>query len=112
MDELDIRSVVARIKARHGLKSMPELARLLGVTEKTVSNWMHGRNWPDDRLSAKLAGLAGIDPDALTAYHQGMRATTPEARETWLRIARRLLSSAIFAVPDAIASLAIFPHGR
>lgn len=110
MDELDIHAVTARIKARHGLKSQPELARFLGVTEKTVANWKHGRNWPDDDQTAKLAELAGIDPDALTAYFHAMRASSPEARERWLRIARRLLSTAIFAVAPAMASVAGFPR--
>ena len=61
MEELRTRAVIALIQAKHGLNSQPKVARFLEVTEKTLSNWMHERNWPDDEKTALLAELSGLD---------------------------------------------------
>jgi transcriptional regulator with XRE-family HTH domain len=104
MDELSLRAVIAAIQEKHGLKSQPAVARFLGVTEKTLSNWMHGRNYPDECKSCQLAELAGIDPGVLAAYCAAMRSTSPQGRETWLKVLRRLQHGANSAAPDATDS--------
>lgn len=101
MDRLDIHAVVGRIRQRHGLNSQPAVARYLQVTEKTLSNWLHRRNVPDNDKTALLAELAGMDQDVLLAYHEAMREKSAAGRERWLRVVRRLLLTANIAVPGA-----------
>lgn len=106
MDAISIRAVTDAIMKRFGLRSQPELARFLQTTEKTLSNWQHGRNYPDDRYCSLLAEHSGVDREAFAAWIQAQRATTPEGRKMWLHAVRRLMVSANFAVPDAMEGVA------
>lgn len=101
MYKYEMGAVIASVQARHGLHSHEQIGAQLGVTAKTVSNWLHGRNYPDDRVIVLLADLAGLDREAFAAYIQAMRSPTREGRETWLRCMRRLLDAANSADPDA-----------
>lgn len=94
LEELRTRAIIALIQQKHGLSSQPKVARFLAVTEKTLSNWMHERTWPDDEKTAQLAELAGLDAEVLMAFHAAMRAASPASRDHWLRIVRRLQKTA------------------
>lgn len=109
MERYEMRAVIRAVQERQGLRSEPAVARFLGVTEKTVANWKHGRNFPDVRLCHQLAEAAGLDPDILIAYNSALRAPTEAERDCWQRIVRRLLQTgetAIFAAGPAIFSIA------
>lgn len=106
MDELSIHAVIARIRQTPALSSDPKLARFLQVTERTIANWKHGRNVPSDELAVQLAYLAGVHPEAFMAHCAAMRASTPESRERWLRVARQVLACAKNAGCDAIVLVA------
>lgn len=98
METLEIRAVIAAIQQRHGLPSQPQVSRFLGVTEKTLSNWMHARSIPDDSKTIQIAELAGIDPLVLLAYHHAQRAPDELTRVTWLKVVRKLSATAKCAV--------------
>lgn len=111
MDELDIHSVIARIKERHALKSNYAVAKFMQITHQTLANWLKGRTFPDEGMCLKLGAAADLDAGLLSAYYQYRRAVTDEAREVWLGVVRRLLlavaGSAIIA-----SELAMHPVAR
>lgn len=104
MENLTVDRVLEAISARHGLKSDYSICKLLGISTQVVSNWRHGRSLPDERMCAKLAEAAGIDPLVLAASMQAQRSKTAEARSLWEAIAARLqvaahgMAAAIFSV--------------
>lgn len=104
MHELSLGAVIAEIQRRQGLDSQPKLARFLQVTEKTIANWVHERNYPDECKTCLLAELSGVDVGVLAAYCAAGRASTPEGRATWLRVLRQLQRTANPAVAGAMES--------
>lgn len=109
MERLDINAILSSIKSRHRLTSNYAVSQFLHITHQSLGNWLNGRTWPDECMCGKLADAAGLDVDVLIVYFQAMR-SKGEAREAWLRIARRLMSkgggAANFAAAFTINSVA------
>lgn len=77
-------------KKRQGNVSDYRLARLLGVTQPTVTGYRQGRSRPAASTLARLAELCGIDPRAVLVWievERAERAKDPAAKELWLSIA-------------------------
>lgn len=87
---MDARELLAAVRTRQGLGSNYRLARELGISDKTVQRWNVGANTPDDVTAARLAELAGLDPDSVVASMHAQRAANDQERSLWERIARRL----------------------
>lgn len=82
--------LLAAAKARQGIPSNYRLARVLDVPESTVQRWNTGRGRPDDRYSAKLAELAGLDACEVVASINAERAEDGPMKEMWALMAKRL----------------------
>lgn len=106
--------LLAAVRSAQRIPSNYRLARVLGVTDKTVQRWQAGENAPDGPTCERLAAMAGLDPDVIVAAMQAHRERDPAERARWERIARRLqgvaaslaaaiLSVAITGTPDAQA---------
>lgn len=91
---MQTRELLAAVKAAQAIPSDYRLARFLGVTDNTVSNWQHGRRRPDDAMALRLAELAGVDPGAVLAGLAAERATDAGAAAAWRSVAARLASTA------------------
>jgi transcriptional regulator with XRE-family HTH domain len=91
---MDLSLIVAAAKARNGLPSDNQLALRLKVSRGAVCHWLQGHNVPSGDVAARLAELAGVDPDAFVAQCEAWRARSPQVRRVWERIARRLLQNA------------------
>lgn len=77
-------------KAAQALPSDYALAARMGISRSAVSGYRHGRTRPDDTMAARLAELAGLDPDATVAAMHAQRAASEPERQRWERIAERL----------------------
>lgn len=97
------RELLARVRAAQGIPSNYALAARLGVPIKTVQRWNTGSNTPDDATSARLAQLAGLDPDEVVAGMQAERANDPTERARWERIAARLARAPAAAAAAILA---------
>lgn len=106
--------LLAAVRLAQGIPSNYRLARVLGVTDKTVQRWQAGENAPDGPTCERLATMAGLDPDVIVAAMQAHREHAPTERARWERIAQRLqgmaaavacviLSALITDTPDAWA---------
>ena len=74
---MDLESFAARLRAlrlKSGL-SQEALARQLGVSAQSVSNWENAANWPEAALILPLARQLGVSADELL--------TEPTPWEEW-----------------------------
>lgn len=102
MQNLTVDHVLNQIRSRHDLKSDYAIGKTLNISLPVISGWRNGKSLPDERMCAKLAEAAGIDPLVLTASMQAQRSKTAEARSAWQQIAERLQLGA----QGAVAALA------
>ena len=92
-----------RAKAAAGIPSNYRLARVLDVTENTVSNWKHGRKLPDESTALRLAEMAGLDAGEVLASVRAARADAGPVRDVWADVAARLARTAATAAAALVA---------
>lgn len=87
-------------KAKITLKasSDAELARHLGVTRASVSNWRTGRNLPDVVQCATLAGLTGEPLARVLGIVGEARAISREEKAVWHKLAASAAAVILLAV--------------
>lgn len=85
------------------VKNDAELARMVGVTRQSVSDWRRGTTAPAEDAAARLADLLG-KPEIL-AECMAARTKSPEARATWERAAKALSMAASFSAAVGVALL-------
>lgn len=80
------------------VKNDAELAKKLGISRASVSEWRAGKSTPNDDQAVKLAELLGKDAGELLAECGAARAKTPATRQAWERIAARMAISITLCV--------------
>ncbi|MBD2437393.1 helix-turn-helix transcriptional regulator [Nostoc sp. FACHB-110] len=74
-----------------GQRSLRNFARDLGVSLKTVQNWLEGDNLPSTRNLQKIAIAANMNVEQLYAYLNGQQIKyVPKVAEDVLRLALQL----------------------
>lgn len=71
------------IRAKHGLTSDYQLAKLMDIRQSTISGYRAGRSHLDDLMSLKVADLLGIDPMEVISAANAERAKTQAVKEVW-----------------------------
>lgn len=83
------------------------LARKLGVSRQTVSNWRVGRTFPDAKACGRISEATGIPLNVIMGVVGEERATDQEEKAVWRRLAGKaaailvLVSAGTFAQPNA-----------
>ena len=85
MSELDI--LLDKIKETRSLPSDNALAGVLGVSRGSVSNWRHGKNYPDTVQCAAIAGFTGEPLARVLGIVGEARAISREEKAVWHRLA-------------------------
>ena len=67
MKGLDIKSFIAREGERQGVHKQEDLAKMLGVSDQTVSNWVKGKTFPTHETEDKLLKM-GMTVEELFGY--------------------------------------------
>jgi plasmid maintenance system antidote protein VapI/uncharacterized protein YceK len=88
-------------RAKLGLPSDYALARHLGVPKETISNYRSGRRAFSNDIAARLAEILELDPLQVIADAELERATHPQKKELWQRIAATFGKAAALAVMSA-----------
>lgn len=86
------------VKEKAGIASDYALAKRLGLTTSAISNYRHGRSSPDNLVAVRVAGILGIDPMVVIADIELERATHPELREVWRRLASKVAAGVLLPV--------------
>jgi plasmid maintenance system antidote protein VapI len=89
-----------------GIPSYYKLARVLGVSNNTMTKWKQERSAPADSMAARLAEMAGLDPDVVLAELAADRAGDDETRARWRGIAERLRRAGVAALMGGVFVLA------
>lgn len=85
------------------------LAKVIGISQGTMTGYKSGKSMPDARVLEQLCALSGDDAAVVMAQIQAQRERTPEGKSMWLMVAKRLAggaSSAILSVLFAISLIA------
>lgn len=82
------------LMARYAIKSDYGLAKLIGVTPGSVSNWRKEKSQMADGPALKVAELLDIDGGELLAKLQEERAEDEDTKKAWRQIAGRLRKTA------------------
>jgi hypothetical protein len=104
-----ITEVLDRAKRVQKVTSDYKLSLTTGIGESSLFAYRNKGVLPDEINCKKLADAMGEDAALLTVEMQAQRAKSPEAREVWLNIAKRLqmgVSSVLFSLVLAIVAIA------
>lgn len=101
-------------KAKETLKasSDAELARHLGVTRASVSNWRTGRNLPDVVQCATIAGLTGEPLARVLGIVGEARAISREEKTVWRRLAASAAAVLVLVGVSGMASPSVAKDGN
>ena len=99
--------LIDRAKSRAGIESDYRLAKVLGITQASVSTWRMGKSLPNEKVIQQLAALSGDDADLIAAQIQAERSKDPEAKSLWLRVAARMAGGASTAILSLLISIVL-----
>lgn len=108
MDRLN--EILDKSKNTAKASSDAALARSLGVSRASVSNWRHGRNFPDTVQCARLAELSGEPLQKVLGIVGEARALSAEEKRVWRRLAEVaafagvMLAGAVMPYPVSAAT--------
>lgn len=83
------------------------LARKLGVSRQTISNWRVGRTFPDAKACGRISEATGVPLNVIMGLVGEERATDQEEKAVWRRLAGKaaailvLVSAGTLAQPNA-----------
>lgn len=78
------------VKTRHALPSDYALAKKLGITSQSITQYRNGRLLLSDSMAITVANLLEIDPAIVISSAHAERAKKPEERAIWEGIIERL----------------------
>lgn len=91
---IEMKDLLAAARSGAGIPSNYRLAKVLGVTDQTVSNWQNGRRFPDDALAVRLAEMGHLNPGEVLVSIYAQRAADGPMSGIWASIAQRVHDSA------------------
>lgn len=105
-------TLLDKFKSAKKIESDYAAAKLLGVTQQTLSNYRAGISHADDRIAITLADELAIDRLQTIARINADRAKKPEDRAFWRRIASAAGFALMFALPYFATSSTANANGR
>lgn len=94
----ELNRLLDKIKETRSLASDNALAGVLGVTRGSVSNWRHGKNYPDIVQCAAIAGFTGEPLTKVLGIVGEARAISHKEKSLWRSVAASAAMVALLAV--------------
>lgn len=104
---MDISKLLDLAQAHTHAEYDSALARKLGVSRQTVSNWRVGRTFPDAKACGRISEATGIPLNVIMGIVGEERATDQEEKAVWRRLAGKaaailvLITAGTTAQPQA-----------
>jgi hypothetical protein len=102
-----VADLLERAKARGNIDTDYRLSKVIAIKQSALSNYRAGRSMPDDRVLEQLCALSGDDLGVVAAQIQAERARTPDSKNMWLMIAKRLAGGASTAVLSVVFAISL-----
>jgi transcriptional regulator with XRE-family HTH domain len=96
-----------RVKARHGLTSDYQLAKHMGWTCQTVSDYRNRRRSLGEASALQVAAALDVDPGYVLAVTAAERAQSAAVRSAWERAAARLGGALAASLLLCVVALAL-----
>lgn len=84
---MDIAELLDLAQARTHAEYDSALARKLGVSRQTISNWRVGRTFPDAKACGRISEATGMPLNEIMGLVGEERATDQEEKAVWRRLA-------------------------
>lgn len=84
---MDIKTLLDEAKTSGGFRTDEELAKKLGVTRNSVSNYRSGYSLPKAAVCERIAKITGKNPLSVIAIVEEARAISSEDKAVWRRLA-------------------------
>lgn len=104
---ISIAKLLDSAKAKAGIESDYRLAKVIGITHSVISGYRLAKSMPNEKILAQLCALSGDDVAVVAAEIQALRAQSPEGKNMWLMIAKRLAGGAGTAILSVLFSIAL-----
>ena len=99
-----ISDLLDKSKTCANIDSDYRLAKIIGITHSAISSYRMGKTLPNEKILAQLCAITGDDVAVIAAQIQAERSQSPEAKNLWLMVAKRL-SGAVSTVVLAVGLL-------
>ena len=99
------------VKNHHKLPSGYALAKFLGRTKSSISQYRTKPQYLDDELAIKVADLLKLDPGYVLSSIHAERAKRPEVKKAWEHVAHMLQRSRRAAAAIFVGFFAFFLSG-
>lgn len=97
------------VKARHGLTSDYQLAKMMGFNTSRVSHYRGGRRLLSDETAIQIAELLNRPAGEVLALVQAERATSDVVKKAWSKAAKALAGTAVMILAGSAMALAPLP---
>jgi hypothetical protein len=104
---ISVADLLDRAKAGGSIESDYRLAKVIGITHAAVSSYRMKKTMPDARVLEQLCALSGDDVAVVMAQIQAERERTPEGKNMWLMVAKRLAGGATTAILSVCFAIAL-----
>ena len=108
-----VSDLLDKSKTYANIDSDYRLAKIIGITHSAVSSYRMGKTLPNEKVLSQLCAITGDDVAVIAAQIQSERSQSPEAKNLWLMVAKRLSGAALTVILSAWVLLglsATVPH--
>ena len=102
-----VANLLERAMAGGNIETHYRLAKVIGISQGTMTGYKSGKSLPDERVLEQLCALSGDDVAVVAAQIQAERARTMEGKTMWLMIAKRLSGGATSAILAALFAIGL-----
>lgn len=100
---MDMSQLLDMAEARTHAEFDSALARKLGVSRQTVSNWRVGRTFPNAKACGRISDATGIPLNVIMGIVGEERATDQEEKAVWRRLAGQAAAILVMVSAGALA---------
>ena len=108
---MEFKDYTNKVIARYGLRGQNAVAREIGITTASMSQFTTGKALPSESTMIKLAELAGLPKEeALIDLNLWRSKDKPELQKVWQRLSKMIGAVALVAVTSTFSAKDCFAN--